>query len=129
MVSASTDPMKPYGAESSGGALVTTAAMLKSTQTAGLVSMPWELMSVSADGRRIEVSAVSGDGWCRRHAGFTVTVGARHRMTIAAWSRERHGQKVCSAMLQIGAARLTLPYPASASNPLVHAPVAADATP
>ncbi|GAA1448572.1 hypothetical protein GCM10009617_35290 [Leifsonia poae] len=100
------------------------ADVLDATTASGLLSMPWVLVSLSADHRVAEIVAVTGNGSC------VVPVGVRVQrspgaVTLAALSRKGPDQS-CDARLDFERLTVELPVAVGGDVRLIHPPTDPD---
>jgi len=88
---------------------------------AGDTSLPWKFVSLSPDGRVIQLVWVAGDGSCTHLDGILVEETAA-TVTVTAGATTDWSQKACPAMAKVGAGTLTLSAPLGYRT-LWHAPV------
>lgn len=88
--------------------------------TPGNTKLPWRFVSLSADGRKIQVVYVAGGG-CTTFVGFVVTETSSS-VTLTASGDTDFTQKECSAEARTGAGTVTLAEPLG-SRALWHGPI------
>lgn len=111
------DPLQPPPAGQTSSA---APGVELGTVSAGMVSMPWKLVAISADQRTITVQYVSGDGSCVRHVGHHL-VREGQSLLLGEYSRSNN-DPACPAMLQLGTEAVSLPAALDGTLDLVHVP-------
>ena len=87
----------------------------------GDVSLQWRLVSLSSDGRGIQIVYVGGDGWCVQTGGVLVAETSS-TVTIEATGTSRKDATACPAKLMQYAGTVRLAT-ALGQRPLIHAAV------
>lgn len=87
----------------------------------GDVSLQWTFVSLSPEGRRIQIVYVGGDGWCAQTAGILIAE-TESSVMITATGTSRKEATVCPAMLKQYAGTVTLEA-ALGERSLIHAGV------
>lgn len=115
----SADPLRstPAPAEASPAPLPTTAEPRQSGTS--WVSLPWQLVRLSKDGRRVFLAYVTGG--CTS-PGFVAVRESARDVVLTAWSQRQSGARPCPAYARIdyGWVRLAAPL---GDRALLHAPV------
>lgn len=108
--SASVDPLSPaangYLFPGTAPSAATTA---QPNSIAGRISMPWELSSISPNGKAITIYYAQGDGYCITAAGIVVQQTSSY-VSIQPVS-VNHRQSACPTLLKTGWVKVTLDSP------------------
>jgi hypothetical protein len=102
----------------------TKAVVVSEADAAGLLSMPWVLVSLSADHRVAEIVAVGGDGGCVVPVGVRIGRGS-NSLTLTALSHKGPDQ-ACPSMLRRQHLTVDLPVAVGGDVRLIHPPTDPD---